>query len=606
MGYKINIEQMKSEYVNKVFGFLTVLDIYRSKSTILFKCKCRCGSIVEKQYNKVLSGHTKSCGCYNKSKEFSDSQRQFILDHPEITEESAEKYKLWRINNPDKVERANEKHKQWFKDNPDKVREHADKYSQWCKDNPDKIKERSNKYLQWCADNSEFIKQKGIRHSNWCKEHQDILSNAAKQRVIDYPETTYNFKNWRLSHQDEVNELNRRHSEWYKENPDKVKQISEHISLFWKTHEDRRLERNNKLKQYYATHPDIIKQMSDRSKKWCEENRDIINQNAINYSIWYHSHPDITSEMQRRRAETLQNNPEIMISISNKLRDYYHNHPELRNVLSERAKYFSRLRIDHSYLTNYKDIIHPDDYEFALNNSVTHIRTKCPLCGEYDTHLFSSVFVNKRRSLKCGRPLLCRNCFNSYSSSKPEEEISNFISTFYNGECIKNSRDIISPFELDLYYSDKKIAIEFNGDYWHSTIYKPSDYHYNKFKMCLDRGIYLISIFERDWVNSQDKVKTLLHNVFTDNYSLNTLHIDDNMCKIVLDEDHILSQSVLSEYISSSNYGHLIASVDCDLYSPIAFIKSGFTETSYTDSSYLTSAKHLVNRVGIITYELNL
>lgn len=54
--------------------------------------------------------------------------------------------------------------------------------------------------------------------------------------------------------------------------------------------------------------------------------------------------------------------------------------------------------------------------------------------------------------------------------------------------------------EIDLYDEEKKIGIEFNGTYWHSSINGvPKDYHLQKSKQAQSRGIRLIHIYEHEW-----------------------------------------------------------------------------------------------------------
>ena len=61
---------------------------------------------------------------------------------------------------------------------------------------------------------------------------------------------------------------------------------------------------------------------------------------------------------------------------------------------------------------------------------------------------------------------------------------------------IHNSRGIIPPKELDIFIPDYNLAIEYNGNYWHS-FYKPN-YHKEKTLLCLEKGIKLFQIFETD------------------------------------------------------------------------------------------------------------
>ena len=56
--------------IGETFNYLTILD--RGENTNLNNrkalciCKCKCGNIVLIPYSNLKSGHTKSCGCYNK------------------------------------------------------------------------------------------------------------------------------------------------------------------------------------------------------------------------------------------------------------------------------------------------------------------------------------------------------------------------------------------------------------------------------------------------------------------------------------------------------------------------------------------------------------
>ena len=70
---------------------------------------------------------------------------------------------------------------------------------------------------------------------------------------------------------------------------------------------------------------------------------------------------------------------------------------------------------------------------------------------------------------------------------------------------ILNSRDIIYPFEIDIYIPSHNLAIEFDGLYWHSENKgKDKFYHANKTKMANEKGIRLIHIFEDEWIHKKD------------------------------------------------------------------------------------------------------
>ncbi len=61
---------------------------------------------------------------------------------------------------------------------------------------------------------------------------------------------------------------------------------------------------------------------------------------------------------------------------------------------------------------------------------------------------------------------------------------------------LMNDRSIIDPLELDIVLPKIKLAIEYDGSYWHS--FKDENYHLEKTKMCFEKGYQLFHIFEFD------------------------------------------------------------------------------------------------------------
>jgi hypothetical protein len=96
-------------------------------------------------------------------------------------------------------------------------------------------------------------------------------------------------------------------------------------------------------------------------------------------------------------------------------------------------------------------------------------------------------------------------------SSKPELEIKNFIQSIYNDDILYNDRNIIHPYELDVYIPEKNIGIEINGEFWHSDKYKSKLYHKQKFDLCKSKNIQLLQIMaETEWNQKQNIVKSII------------------------------------------------------------------------------------------------
>jgi very-short-patch-repair endonuclease len=87
-----------------------------------------------------------------------------------------------------------------------------------------------------------------------------------------------------------------------------------------------------------------------------------------------------------------------------------------------------------------------------------------------------------------------------------EIQISNFISSL-GFNIITNTREIISPYEIDIYVPEVRLAIECNGVYWHSELNgKNKNYHLNKTKICNNMGISLMHILDYEYINHTEIV----------------------------------------------------------------------------------------------------
>lgn len=68
--------------------------------------------------------------------------------------------------------------------------------------------------------------------------------------------------------------------------------------------------------------------------------------------------------------------------------------------------------------------------------------------------------------------------------------------------------------EFDIYLPSKNLAIEFNGNYWHSdAVRNDKNYHINKTNIAKSKGIFLYHIFEWEWYNKTAQVINQLKNL---------------------------------------------------------------------------------------------
>ena len=104
----------------------------------------------------------------------------------------------------------------------------------------------------------------------------------------------------------------------------------------------------------------------------------------------------------------------------------------------------------------------------------------------------------------------CPQC-SEHGTSSSEKEIIKYVESITESKILSNDRSIINPYELDIYIPGHNLAIEFNGLYWHTEERgKDKHYHYTKWKKCKEAGIQLITIWEDEWRDKQDIVKSMI------------------------------------------------------------------------------------------------
>lgn len=137
-----------------------------------------------------------------------------------------------------------------------------------------------------------------------------------------------------------------------------------------------------------------------------------------------------------------------------------------------------------------------------------------------------------------------RNLY-AYPKTQKQKEIENEIKKM-GCQVISNAKDVIAPWELDIYIPDKKVAIEFNGSYWHSEDYltpeRAKHKHSRKTKKCQKLDIRLIHIFEATWNKKQEAYLGLIKSVLGCNeqkIGARKCEISFTNCKDFLEKHHI-------------------------------------------------------------------
>ena len=181
----------------------------------------------------------------------------------------------------------------------------------------------------------------------------------------------------------------------------------------------------------------------------------------------------------------------------------------------------------------------------------------------------------------------------SYNKSRGELEVKEFVQNL-GFSCVSIKRTYNNKkYEIDCFIEEKKLGIEYCGEFWHSANNGMSkSYHQDKQSWCEEQSITLMTIFEHEWINKQDIIKSMILNklgLSTKIYARNTeaRSIDSSEAKLFHKENHT------NGYVNSSlNFG--LYHKD-ELISVLSFAKSRFDKTcEYEITRFSTKKNHVV------------
>lgn len=274
-----------------------------------------------------------------------------------------------------------------------------------------------------------------------------------------------------------------------------------------------------RINKYGSVNLYKIKQFRDKAKRTC------INK----YGVSHHLKSDIVKDK---------------IKNTNIQRYGFENYSQSNN---KQIQTFDR--VYNSFLTTrLKNRVIPkfDRNEYIGTKGVKY-KFECVKCNSE----FNSTIEN-------GRVPSCPVCYpRLHGRSKLELDVVNYIRSKTDAIIEESNRSILSnKQELDIYIPSKNIAIEFNGLYWHSESNgKGKDYHITKTMECEANNVQLIHIFEDEWINKPEIVKSIIsaklglitNKIYARNCDIKKVNIVDALD--YLDENHIQGK------VYGENYG---------------------------------------------------
>jgi hypothetical protein len=152
-----------------------------------------------------------------------------------------------------------------------------------------------------------------------------------------------------------------------------------------------------------------------------------------------------------------------------------------------------------------------------------HLKSHGITLSEYNEMYTGSTVCNELHEKMSALAIETNKNMVFHNRSKAELEIEQFI--LDNGVSVNGKRKMVEGNEIDVYLSELKIGIEYNGIYYHTEEFgKDKDYHLNKTEVCKRNGIKLIHVFEDEFVLHKDIVMNKIGHI---------IGIDQNKPKIM-------------------------------------------------------------------------
>lgn len=147
----------------------------------------------------------------------------------------------------------------------------------------------------------------------------------------------------------------------------------------------------------------------------------------------------------------------------------------------------------------------PEEAAYSTQRGMRQrVKVLCSACGEPKEVSAYAAFVAKDAG--------CKSCQipsaplpTGSTASKGENELTDYVESLGH-TVIRRDRTLLGGKELDIYLPELKLALEFNGDYWHSDEWLLSrgnitaeEYHRTKLELAAEKGVRLGFVWNSEW-----------------------------------------------------------------------------------------------------------
>ena len=180
----------------------------------------------------------------------------------------------------------------------------------------------------------------------------------------------------------------------------------------------------------------------------------------------------------------------------------------------------------------------------ALNSfKNTSLQLQCNICK--NEFVYTKQYFQNDKKYKKKNKKFCDVCYPRHDTktSGGEEEINSYIASL-DITTISSCRNLIWPYEIDIFLPDHNVGIEYCGLYWHSELGgSGKSRHLNKREMAAEKDIIILTVFEDEWHNQKDIVMSNICNITGKHKkeieSNNIMPVNRNILNEFLVENHI-------------------------------------------------------------------
>lgn len=262
---------------------------------------------------------------------------------------------------------------------------------------------------------------------------------------------------------------------------------------------------------------------------------------------FYPQHPDFIPKRKKTKLEKYGDENFNNTPKSKKTKKEKYGNPNYVNVekykLTCQKKYdadnYSKSNSYQNKIKNNFKLLYPNVNFLMINKST--VSFLCNICGKESEITKQLLYERTKRNY-----VICDHCNPVGSSFKSgyENEISEFLKEI-GIDHLTSDHTLLGKKEIDIYIPNNKIAIEFDGVYWHNELFVSPNYHLEKTLQCQEKNVDLIHIFEDEWLYKKEIVQSIIKNKLnkTDNsiYGRKCVvkNVEYDECKSFLNKNHI-------------------------------------------------------------------